>query len=237
MRWVVGFLVLANLALLMWGLWYHKPLVAIETPSPRPAVAPDKMKLLSEPGVRLAVRTRSPSTARTEEAAVTSSCYQLGSFPTLERARTAGAKLEAWGLAYERVAELETLGPAYRVVLPPLPSKEAAERKRRELAALGFTDNALIQQEEGMENAISFGLFSVEQNARVRVQQLAQKGVRAIIQPVPNVHPIYWLRLAGASIDGQLAGVPLERFGTEDWGSPNIALGSTACHTDATPGR
>jgi hypothetical protein len=236
MKWFVGFLVLANLALLMWGLWYYKPLVVTDTPSPRPAVAPDKMKLLSEPGVRLAVRTRSVP-AQTDEVAVASSCYQLGSFRTLERARAAGTKLETWGLAYERIAELETLGPAYRVVTTPFPSKAAAERKRRELAALGFTDNALIQQEEGMENAISFGIFSVEQNARARVQQLTQKGVRAIMQPVPNVHPIYWLRLAAASVDGRLADVPLERFATEDWGSPDVALRSTACQADADSGR
>src|SRR5204863_8564810 len=137
-----------------------------------------------------------------------SACYQLGSFPTLERTRAAGTKLDEWGLQYERVAELETLGQAYRVILPPLPSREAAEKRRREIAGLGFTDNALIQQEEGMENAISFGIFSIEQNARLRVQQLAQKGVRASIQPVPNVRSIYWLRLAAKAPDAQLVRVP-----------------------------
>lgn len=239
MKWVVAFLFLANLALLMWGLWYHEPLIPARASAPPPAVAPEKLKLLSEPGVRLGIRARNAAQgARSSDVASgPSACYQLGPFPTLERTRAAGGKLEAWGLVYERVAELETLGQAYRVILPPLSSREAAEKRRREIAALGFTDNALIQQEEGMENAISFGIFAVEQNARARVQQLAAKGIRASIQPVPNVRSIYWLRLAGKAVDGEIAGVPRARFDAEEWGTANVALRSTSCPSDAASAR
>jgi hypothetical protein len=234
MKWIIAALVLANLALLMWGVWYHEPLVALQAARPPVEVAPDKIKLLAEPGARLVVRGSEAKQARSGEGnSAGTRCHQLGPFPTLEKARTAGARLGTWGLTYERIAEFETLGPAYRVVVPPLPSKEAAERRRREIAALGFTDNAPIQGEAGMENAISFGIFSVEQNARARAQQLARKGIQTVIQPIPNVLPIYWLAIAGVSSEGELAGVPLDRFASEDWGAPDVALRPTPCHTEA----
>ena len=88
-----------------------------------------------------------------------------------------------------------------------------------------------------MENAISFGIFSIEQNARMRVQQLAQKGVRASIQPVPNVRSIYWLRLGARAADVAISGVPLTRFDAEGWGTPNVALRSTACSAEAASSR
>lgn len=235
MKWLIGTLVLANLALLMWGVWYQEPLMSLQTARPPVEVAADKMKLLAEPGARLVVRGSDAKQPRysTSDGSGDARCFQLGPFPTLEKARMAGARLGTWGLTYERVAEFETLGPAYRVVVPPLPSREAAERRRREIAALGFTDNAPIQGEAGMENAISFGIFSVEQNARARAQQLARKGIQTVIQPIPNVHPIYWLAIAGASSDGELAGVPLDRFSAEDWGVPDVALRPMPCNTEA----
>lgn len=228
MRWIFAVLLLANVALFMWGRWYHKPLVDTEPPPPRPDVAAEKMKLLSEPGVRLTLRTRNSSGASPADDAA-ARCYQLGPFATLDKARVAGATLDAWGLAYTRVAEFETLGPAYRVYVPSLGSKDAAERRRRELSKLGFTDHALIQDEEGMENAISLGIFTVERNARARVAELARKGVKASIQPIPNVQPAYWLALSAQAGNGQIGGTPLARFSQEDWGASNVGLRSAYC--------
>ena len=230
MKWLVGMLVLANIGLLMWGLWYHQPLVNVDPIKPQPTVAPEKMKLLSEPGARLVLR--SPSATSPSAATGSSSntnCYQLGAFPTLEKARAAAGKLDIWGLAYTRVAEFETLGPSFRVYLPPLPSREAAESKRRELTKLGFTDHAVIQQEEGMENAISLGIFSVEQNAVTRAQQLARRNIHALIQPIPNVHPVYWLALSTPAIDEKIGSTPIARFAEEDWGTPNVGLRPALC--------
>ena len=230
MKWIVGVLVLANVGLLMWGLWYRDPLVDVDPIKPRPTVAPDKMKLLSEPGARLVLRSQTATPAiPSEGTSASANCFQLGAFPSVEKARTAAGKLDIWGLRYTRVAEFETLGPSYRVYLSPLPSRDAAERKRRELTKLGFTDHALIQQEESMENAISLGIFSVEQNAITRVQQLARHNINALVQPIPNVHPVYWLTLSTPAVDDQIAQTPLARFAEEDWGAPNVRLRPALC--------
>ena len=53
MKWVTAALVLLNLGLFMWGTWYHQPLVALEVPRPSVDVAPEKIKLLAEPGAHL----------------------------------------------------------------------------------------------------------------------------------------------------------------------------------------
>lgn len=224
MKWVFAFLLAANLALFMWGSWYHTPLV---DPGPRPApgVAEEKLRLLSEPGVRLTLRAREeaggPAAPPGGDGA---DCYRLGPFPTPEAAQAAGGKLDAWNLDYERTAELETRRPVYRVYLPPFPSKTAAERKRREIARLGFTDHAVIQ-EEGMENAVSLGVFAVEQNARERAAQLAAKGIEALIRPIPQVQPVYWLVLAADEVSGE----PLARLRAADWGSAGIRPRRASC--------
>jgi hypothetical protein len=230
MKWLFGVLVLANVGLLMWGRWYHQPLVDTRPVEARPAVSPRKMKLLSEPGARLTLRSQSASSPTPANgSAAKTDCFELGPFSTLDKARTASGKLDTWGLEYTRIAEFETLGPSYRVYLPSLPSKEAAEAKRRELTKLGFTDHALIQQEEGMENAISLGIFSVEQNAITRATQLARKNIDALIQPIPNVHPVYWLALSLPATDGRIGTVPIARFAKEDWGVPAAGLQPALC--------
>lgn len=230
MKWIFASLLLANVALFLWGTWYRAPLVGEVIPAPRPPVAQEKLKLLTEPGARLTLRSQAASAPRTSDGGpAVSGCYQLGPFATLERVRAAGAKLDGWGVSYTRVAEFETRDPAYRVYLPPFPSREAAERRLRELSRLGISDYAVIEQEEGMENAISLGLFNVEQNARARIEQLARRGVRASMQPVPNVLTVYWLALPSGSVDGRIGGIELERFGQEEWGAANITLRAVPC--------
>lgn len=231
-KWVVAALVLANLAFLMWGLWYHQPLVGLYGPRPPVDVSVDKMRLLSEPGVRLVPRARNGAAARPEVAAL--SCYRLGPFTVLERVRAAATKLDAWGLAHERIAETESIGEAYRVVTRPLPTREAAERRRREITALGFKDNALLQ-EEGFANAISLGIFALEQNARAHVQELSRKGVPAMIQRIPNVRPVYWLSVADQHVGNEPGRVSPARFAAEDWGVPNVRLQSAPCRPDSPP--
>lgn len=235
MRWVFGVLVLANVALFMWGTWYRAPLLG-GVPPLRPAVAAEKMKRVAEPGVQLTLRAQDPPPLP-ESLSRESRCYLLGPFATFDSARAAGRKLEASGLGYTRVAEFEALGPLYRVYLPPLASRGEARRKRRELTSLGFTDHALIQQEEGMENSISLGIFSVEQNARAHVERLARKGIEASIQRIPDAHPVYWLRLSAPAADDETEGTRLAGLNETDWGARDVTLRPAPCDPERLPGQ
>ena len=102
--------------------------------------------------------------------------------------------MQAQSLAFTRREDATTTVTAYRVFLPPLASREQAEQKRRELTRIGFGDHAVIQ-DEGLRNAISLGVFSVEANARSRLQSLLEKGVVAKLEPTEQPRVRHWIEL------------------------------------------
>jgi hypothetical protein len=217
-RWIFALFLLANIGLLLWGAQYLEPERAIPTQVPSD-VEPEHMKLLSEvPQGQLTPRPKppppppppAPPPPSVEGGAV---CYRLG--PVADGAQAANLEraLGAQGLSFTKREEAGQEVTTYRVYLPPFRSKAEAERKRRDLTRLGFRDHALIQ-DPGLENAVSLGLFSIEDNARSHLQRLADKGVKAELQRLQQNRPVIWFELAPASIDtlGRLkpmaAGIP-----------------------------
>lgn len=230
MRLLFAMLVLANVGLYMWATWYKDP-PPIVAPA-RPEVAPEKMRLLSEPGVKLTPRKTTPPPPAPVQTVDGLSCFALGPFTRKDAVQAASAQLQGWQINAGERLEHEQLTAAYRVYLPPFPSKQDAERRRRELSQLGFTDHALIH-EDGLDNAISLGLFAVEANARLRVRQLAAKGVTAMLQALPSTRELYWLDFGGEVKDGQVAGVSVSALGTHPWGA-DVHLYPRTCTPPAT---
>ncbi len=236
MKWVFAILVLANLGFWLWATGIREP---EEQPivSARPALAAEKMRLLSEPGVTLAPRPKpQPPPARPagQEAAqaqearrdAAGACYRVGPFTDAESADKAGAALTRLNISFVREIEEQRRVASQRVYLPPFPTKEAAEAKRKELTRLGFRDHALIE-EEGMQHAVSLGVFSVEANARRHMKALAAKGIEARIEPLYQIRTGYWLALrldAPASDHDPLAALREHR-----WEAPNVRLIEAAC--------
>lgn len=64
------------------------------------------------------------------------------------------------------------------VRIPPLESREAAERRARELRAQGISDLFIVQEAGPNQFAISLGLFKTEPPSRQHLAQLRAKGVR-----------------------------------------------------------
>jgi len=206
-------LVLANVGLGLWATGVRPPgAPAVE--GARPALHPDRMRLLDEPGAELVPHAPVPDPA---------ACYRLGPFPDEAAAAAAGARLKELALAYAPRAEERTVVTGYRVYLPPLPTRAAAEKKRRQLARLGFKDSSVLQ-EEGGQNAISLGLFTVEANARKRLQALAAKKVEAQLQTLTQQRHVHWLAF-GPAVGPDL----LARLREADWGSREIRLEETTC--------
>ena len=228
LKWVFATLVLANIGLWMWASWYREPPVE-DNRVARAPIALEKMRLLSEAGVKLTPR-KVPPPANAELAANTPQvCFHIGPFPDADPTTKAEAKLNEWHLIYARRAEETKAITGYRVYLPPLKSKQAAERKRQQLTRLGFKDHALIQ-EEGWQNAISLGLFSVEANAESRVRELAAKGVVAKVQPLSQTRSVYWLDI-GVSVPPDTA----LKVKQADWGAQDIQAQETTCPAGASP--
>jgi hypothetical protein len=222
LKWVFAALILANIGLWMWASWYKDRPVE-EMRAARAPVAPEKMRLFKEPGVKLVPRKAPPPANAELTAGVAPACFHIGPFPDVDLVARAETRLNELPLTYSRRAEETRSVTGYLVYLPPLPSPKAAERKRQELTRLGFKDHALMQ-EEGMQNAISLGLFAVEANAQGRVRELAAKKVEAKIQPFQQTRTRFWLDVA-VKVPAQTA----DRIRQIDWAAKDVQVREITC--------
>jgi hypothetical protein len=222
LKWIFAALVLANLGLWMWASWYKEAPVE-ETREARAPVAPEKMRLLTEPGVKLVPRKAPPPANAELTAAVVPACFHVGPFPDAGLVARAETRLNELPLTYSRRTEEVRAITGYLVYLPPLSSQKAAERKRQELTRLGFKDHALMQ-EEGMQNAISLGLFTVEANAESRVRELAAKKVQAKIQPFQQTRTRFWLDVAVKA-----PAETVDKLKQIDWAARDVQVQEISC--------
>lgn len=108
----------------------------------------------------------------------TSSCLQWGTFAEadLDRVRrdlVASLPAGRWSEAKIPVTA------NWWVYIPPASDRGEAERKLRQLAALGVQDYYLVDAEGPWRNAISLGVFKSEDAASAFLQGLRAKGVRS----------------------------------------------------------
>lgn len=222
LKWIFAALVLANIGLWMWASWYK------ETPleqnhAPQAPLAPEKMRLITEAGVKLTPRKAPPPANAELTANSPTTCVRIGPFADSDLLAIAEAKLDERKLTRSRRSEEIKIIAGYRVYLPPLASKEAAESKRKELTRLGIKEH-IVMQEEGFRHAIALGLFSVEANAAARQRELAAKGVRALIQPLEQSRTQRWLEI---SIPVSLDSIAVLK--QTDWGAQTIQVQEFPC--------
>ena len=222
LKWVFAALVLANLGLWMWASWYKETPME-ETRAARAPVAPEKMRLFNESGVKLTPRKAPPPTNAGLTTGTAPACFHIGPFPDANVVARAETRLNELQLTYARRSEDTRTVTGYLVYLPPLPSQKAAERKRQELTRLGIKDHALMQ-EEGMQNAISLGLFAVEANAESRVRELASKKLQARIQPFQQARTRFWLDVA-VKVPSQTA----DKIKQIDWAAKEVQVRELTC--------
>ena len=130
-------------------------------PLPEPARAP-----LAEPEAEAA-----PASALL-------ACTEIGDFAAAE-ARRFERKLAPLGLgdrqSQEEVAVQEI--SSHMVMIPPLGSKEAAEKKAAELKAQGVSNYFIMNDSAPMKWAISLGVFKSETAAQTLMAALKKQGV------------------------------------------------------------
>lgn len=213
MKWLVGVLLLLNVAVFMWGNWYKAipPGAAVKA---RPPVNADKIRPL---------RQLTPANASGVGRAAQSGrlCMSLGPFASAEQVSVAISTIQRLGATTARSEQREQTTTSYRVYLPSLPSHKLAERKRAELTELGFKEHYIID-EPGRENAVSLGVFAVEKNAATLVRALAEKGVSAKQEAISSAQPTYWLK---AEIESKHLG----RLQRQGWSDARARLSWQAC--------
>jgi hypothetical protein len=104
-------------------------------------------------------------------------CTEIGNFNEIDAGRFE-ARLATLAPQARVSRRLIREASSHIVFIPPQANKEAADRKVEQLRSLGITDFYLIQDQSEMRWGISLGVFSSEESARKRLEQLKQQGVR-----------------------------------------------------------
>ena len=200
MRWIFGSLVLANLvyALVVWqqsGKQQEVPSVEVR------AIEGEELLLLSELGTtnRLVRQQAALTDGVVDRSAGNELCTIVGPFGETLRAEYFVEYLSALDVVAE-VKRVEVPGePGYWVFQTPQPSRKAALRRLQELQAKGV-DSYVIPKGE-LENAISFGMFSVEAGAQQRLTQIINLGYEASVKKIDRAVEEIWVSLVAREAD------------------------------------
>ena len=124
--------------------------------------------------------------------AATALCLSFGPFDDAAARDAARPRLQAIAQKLvERDAQAKS-GRGWRVYMPPLASREAAQELVEKIKATGIKDWYIIAN--GSEaNSIALGRYGSEESARRRQAQLAGKGFTARAEPLSDTPPQWWL--------------------------------------------
>jgi hypothetical protein len=203
LKWIVGTLLLANLALLGWMEWGNALTVDKEAVAMQAALNPDKIKLLDAlpasaavaasgvlPGMTLALSPVSATAVSAPAvapvvpppAAVTAnpklSCAEWGEFSGADLAR-AQQELAALKLGERLTQRMLEQDHGYWVYIPPLKRKAAVEKKIAQLKERGVQDYFVVQEKGKWLNAISLGVFRTQEAAQKYLTALQAQDVRS----------------------------------------------------------
>lgn len=152
-----------------------------------------------------------PAAAPASPAAPLLACTEVGSFSAgaARRFETRLARLDL-GEHQSRVEVQEQDVKSYLVHIPPLGSKEAAERKTAELRERGVTNSFIMSGDSPLKWAISLGVFKSEAMAQTLVAALNKQGVHSarIFPRGPQVTRFaYQFRGIDAATRAKIAGI------------------------------
>jgi hypothetical protein len=148
----------------------------------------DKLKLLTSadaPATAASASTSTTASAPVAEKVVVqnaapsiAACTEVGAFDETE-AKKFETQLAALSLGDRLSRRALSDGTRRMVYIPPLGSKEAADKKAAELKRFGVEDFFVIQDNSPLQFGISLGIFKSEEAAKKHLADLAQKGVRS----------------------------------------------------------
>ncbi len=145
----------------------------------------------------------------------TSRCFSLGPYFDPARAEALAAALRARGLTVERRRGRAERLIGHWVYIPPVATREAAQRVTGDLTAHGVEDYYIVTDDE-RENAISVGLFSQQASVERRTRQLKALGYDTRVEPRYSEATAYWLDYARPAEDA----VPTSLWRTPDQQPP-----------------
>lgn len=199
MRNLFLILLLANIGYFAW----NQSLVSPDSPG---ATAADTdptptLQLVSEVQAGQAAGASSDQTrlAMTEEDTAAADaetpvrCVSMGPFVELTQAAEAITVLTAGGFSpNQRLAEGE-IWSGYRVQIPPLPSREAANEVLATLQEQNVSEQPYVVPGGDSRNAISLGIYSEYQRAQRRADEVRPFGFEPEIAIWHRMGQVYWI--------------------------------------------
>ena len=194
-RALLVFLVVINLGVAAW--WALRTPPKHETPIEMPQGVPRLQLLAEAPAVARAARLPEAATlVRGETAAaaqhVPTQCVSYGPFANPALLRRAHERLQPQ-VAVARVRDVAVGTPrAWRVFVPPFPTREQAQALADRMTAAGI-DDLLVMPNGPDRNGVALGRFGSEASAKRRQAQLQGAGFQAQVAPVGDVATEGWI--------------------------------------------
>ena len=140
-------------------------------------------------------------------AATAPACARVGPFPPADADQLVSSLPPNIVLLSDEAEEYTSV-ERYYVIIPPLPSTVAGQKKMQELADAGVTDTWLFRTGK-YRNGISLGFFSRKGGAQQRAENVAKKGFNTEIKEQGSVHERRWLLLKNLDGDDPGQSLPL----------------------------
>jgi hypothetical protein len=172
MRWVFALLLLANIAFFL-TMQLPQGTTGTESMAAHAPHLAEKIRLISEEEAQ-----RQPSLPVAAPAPTRICMEWTLATQDLERAQSA---LKSLQLDENDIIQNRTSGKtgSYWVYIPPLKSKQEANKKVEELKGLGIQDSFVMQDNNKWRYAVSLGIFSSEEGAAKYLVQMREKGVKS----------------------------------------------------------
>ena len=202
MRWVFALLLLGNIAFFA-AMQLPQEKTGSDTMTSHTPYLGEKIRLIAEDETQ-ATAPSQPSASP----AAPQVCLEWGLFSEQElvQARTAlrPLKLDDNDISV-RSASART--STWWVYIPPLKTKQEANKKVEELKGLNIQDSFVMQDNNRWRYAVSLGVFSTEVAADKYLAHIREKGVKsakAAPRNLDGVHSSMIIKAGGANIEAEL---------------------------------
>ena len=189
-RPVFIFLLVLNLGAATWWLLHtpRAPRTEAAANLPPLAIVRDVNAEAPTANNKAALALNTPPKARAPGA----TCVALGAYSEAKDVQRGLAALRQAGVEASAVTRVHS-PRGFNVLIPPLPSEEAATAMQARLVAAGFTDQFLFR--EGTQaNGIALGRFSTEAAAQTQLARLKAADFPAQVSPVGPSTSELWIQ-------------------------------------------
>lgn len=172
MRALVFLLIFANLLFFVWTQGYFGS-----------SASPDAMRIqqqLLADQISIVARGEPPATVKTTSAepVVASSCLEWADLSVADAERLESMLAEKFP-AFNAARRTVPVHASYWVFIPPSANKQLADKKAAELKKLGAPEIFVVPDAGPNQLAISLGVFSSEEAAKQRLEELRAIGVKS----------------------------------------------------------